>query len=41
MKAKFIDSEHPNREGNYFIKKVVTSFGTGGARRKVTIGNRL
>lgn len=41
MKAKFIDSEHPNREGNYFIKKVVTTFGTGGARRKVTIGNRL
>ncbi|MRX40407.1 late control protein [Flavobacterium sp. LC2016-23] len=41
MKAKFIDSEHPNREGNYFIKKVVTTFGTGGARRKVTIGGRL
>jgi hypothetical protein len=41
MKAKLIDSEHPNREGNYFIKKVVTTFGTGGARRKVTIGNRL
>lgn len=41
MKAKFIDSEHPNREGNYFIKKVVTTFRTGGARRKVTIGNRL
>ncbi|QYS86305.1 late control protein [Flavobacterium oreochromis] len=41
MKAKILDSEHPNREGNYFIKKVVTTFGTGGARRKVTIGNRL
>ncbi|NHN26754.1 late control protein [Flavobacterium jejuense] len=41
MKAKFIDSEHPNREGNYFIKKVVTSFGTSGARRTVTIGARL
>lgn len=41
MMAKFIDSEHPNREGNYFIKKVVTTFGTGGARRKVTIGKRL
>ena len=41
MKAKLIDSEHPNREGNYFIKKVVTTFGTGGARRKITIGNRL
>jgi hypothetical protein len=41
MKAKILDSEHPNREGNYFIKKVVTTFGTGGARRKVSIGNKL
>ncbi|AMA48993.1 hypothetical protein [Flavobacterium covae] len=41
MKAKILDSEHPNREGNYFIKKVVTTFGTSGARRKVTIGNKL
>ncbi|WP_244289937.1 DUF3568 domain-containing protein [Flavobacterium resistens] len=41
MKAKFIDSDHQNREGNYFIKKVVTTLSTGGARRKVTIGNRL
>lgn len=41
MKAKFIDAEHPNREGNYFIKKVVTTFGADGARRKITIGSRL
>lgn len=41
MKAKLIDEEHPNREGNYFIKKVVTTFDTGGARRKVTLGNKL
>lgn len=41
MKAKLLDSEHPNREGNYFIKKVVTTFGTGGARRKVSISNKL
>lgn len=41
MKAKLLDSEHPNREGNYFIKKVVTTFGTSGARRKISIGNRL
>lgn len=41
MKAKLLDNEHPNREGNYFIKKVVTNFGTGGARRKITIGNKL
>lgn len=41
MKAIIIDKEHPKREGNYFINKVVTTFGTGGARRKVTIGNKL
>ena len=41
MKAKLIDEEHTNREGNYFIKKVVTTFDTGGARRKVTLGSRL
>ncbi|MDV6170237.1 late control protein [Flavobacterium sp. DG1-102-2] len=41
MKAKIIDKEHPNREGSYFIKKVVTTFGTGGARRKVSLGNKL
>lgn len=41
MKAKLIDEEHKNREGNYFIKKVVTTFDTGGARRKATLGSRL
>jgi hypothetical protein len=41
MKAKIIDKEHPNREGNYFIKKVVTTFGSSGARRKISIGNKL
>jgi hypothetical protein len=41
MKAKLLDNEHPNRSGNYFIKKVVTTFDTGGARRKVTLGARL
>lgn len=41
MKAKLIDDEHPNRSGNYFIKKVVTTFGTSGARRAITIGNKL
>jgi hypothetical protein len=41
MKAKLLDSEHPNREGNYFIKKVVTTLGTVGARRKVSIGNKI
>lgn len=41
MTAKIVDTEHPNRKGNYFIKEVTTSFGTSGARRKVKIGNRL
>ncbi|AYO58185.1 late control protein [Chryseobacterium sp. 6424] len=41
MAAEIIDKEHPNRKGKYFIKKVVTSFGTSGARRTVTIGNKL
>lgn len=41
MAAELIDKEHKNREGNYFIKQVVTTYGTSGARRKVTIGNRL
>lgn len=41
MKAVIKDKEHLNREANYFIKKVVTTFGTGGARRKVSISNKL
>lgn len=41
MTAKIIDNEHAGREGNYFIKKVVTTFGLSGARRTVSIGNKL
>ena len=41
MKATFYDDEHKNREGSYFIKKVVVTFGTDGARRIVSIGGRL
>ncbi|TRX39066.1 late control protein [Flavobacterium restrictum] len=41
MKAKIIDKEHPNREGSYFIKKVVTTFGMSGARRRVELSNKL
>lgn len=41
MAAQIRDKEHPNREGKYFIKKVVTSFGMNGARRDVTISNKL
>lgn len=41
MTAKIIDNEHASREGNYFIKKVVTTFGLSGARRTVSIGSKL
>ncbi|OUL63101.1 late control protein [Flavobacterium sp. AJR] len=41
MKAVLIDKEHTDREGSYFINKVVTTFGMSGARRKVSIRNRL
>lgn len=41
MKAEVIDADHANRDGSYFIKKVVTSFGTGGARRTVTLGGLI
>lgn len=41
MTAKIIDKEHPNRKGNYFIKKVVTTFGLNGARRTVSIGSKI
>ena len=41
MTAEIIDKEHSNREGKYFIKKAVVSFSTNGARRDVTISNKL
>lgn len=41
MKAEVVDIEHANRDGSYFIKKVVTKFGTEGARRTVTLGGKL
>ncbi len=41
MAAVIKDQEHTNREGRYFIKKVVTTFGTDGARRDVYISNKL
>jgi len=41
MKAQLLDKDYPNREGNYFIKKVITTFGLDGARRTVSIGNKL
>lgn len=41
MVAKIYDAEHKNREGSYYIKKVVITFGRNGARRTVTLGNKL
>lgn len=41
MTSVIKDKEHPNREGKYFIKKVVTSFGSNGARREISISNKL
>lgn len=41
MKAKLLDVDHKNREGNYFIKKVVTTLGSGGARRKVSLSYKI
>lgn len=41
MAAKIIDKEHPNRNGKYFIKKVITSFSDNGARRDVSLGTKL
>lgn len=41
MAAEIIDKKHPNRQGKYFIKRVVTTFGPNGARRKVSLSNKL
>ncbi|MRI64526.1 late control protein [Ornithobacterium rhinotracheale] len=41
MKARLIDKDLKNIDEDYFIKKVETSFGTSGARRKIEIGARL
>lgn len=41
MAMELIDADHKNREGNYFTKTVVTTFGMSGARRKAIPGNKL
>lgn len=41
MKAVLIDNDDLDKGGSYFINKVVTTFGMSGARRKVSIRNRL
>ena len=35
------DDNYPDRVGNYFAPKVTTTFGTGGARRKIELGTKL
>jgi hypothetical protein len=41
MTAHILDERYPEREGKYFIPKVVITFGTRGARRKVTLGKKV
>ncbi|MEM8506240.1 MAG: late control protein [Bacteroidota bacterium] len=41
MNATIVDRNYPERTGSYFIPKVVTTFGTQGARRKVELANKL
>jgi hypothetical protein len=36
--ARIRDARYPEHNGDYLIDKVVTTFGTGGARRKVSLG---
>lgn len=40
-RAELKDPKFSEREGNYFVESVETSFGVGGARRKVEIGLKL
>jgi len=39
--ARLIDSIYQRGDGDYIIEKVVTTFGTSGARRKVEIGLKI
>jgi hypothetical protein len=36
--ARIRDTRYPEHNGDYLVDKVVTTFGTGGARRKVSLG---
>jgi len=40
MQAAITDYNFPERAGTYFIPKVTTTFGQGGARRKVELGTK-
>lgn len=35
------DKNYPDRTGKYFVPKVTTTFGTGGARRKIELGTKV
>lgn len=41
MQARIKDNDRKDIDENYFIKSVETSFGMGGARRKIEIGQKL
>lgn len=38
--VELLDDEYPDRQGSYFVEKVVVSFGQGGYRRELTLGAR-
>lgn len=39
--AEIRDKNYPLRTGSYFVPKVTTTFGTGGARRKIELGTKV
>tara|TARA_R110000823_G_scaffold309594_3_gene433970 strand:+ start:6016 stop:6996 length:981 start_codon:yes stop_codon:yes gene_type:complete len=41
MNATIMDKNYPERTGSYFVPKVTTTFGTGGARRKVELATKV
>lgn len=41
MIADITDKQYPERDGKYYIEAVETTFGTGGGRHKVTIGQKI
>lgn len=41
MTVSITDENYPERAGSYFVPKVVTTFGTSGARREVELGSKV
>ena len=39
--VEMINNEIPEKDGVYLIKKVVTKFGTNGARQIITLDNKI